>query len=125
MKNTRNLSIVLLLIVMAGLGCGSLTGGKSGGGSGGDANSNAVAETTGIPECDKLFARIEEKVSDKNKETTFFQRTAYNLIKDQIASSIRSEVANRTEADKKDIANKCTEAIAEIDKQEQRDANKK
>ena len=124
MKNTRNLSIVLLLIVVAGLGCGSLTGSKSGS-SGGDANSNAVAETTGIPECDKLFARIEEKVSDKNKETTFFQRTAYNLIKDQIASSIRDEVANRTEADKKDIANKCTEAIAEIDKQEQRDANKK
>ena len=122
MKNARNLSIVLLLIVVAGLGCSSLTGSKSGSG---DANSNAVAETTGIPECDKLFVRIEEKVSDKNKETTFFQRTAYNLIKDQIASSIRSEVANRTEADKKDIANKCTEAIAEIDKQEQRDANKK
>lgn len=109
MKNTRNLILVLFLMTAVTLGCSRFTGGGS------DTNASSTPEATGIADCDRLFARIEEKVSDKNKETTFFERTAYNLIKDQMTKYIRDSVANTNEADKKDIARKCREAMTKMD----------
>ncbi len=119
MKNTRDLILVLFLMTAVTMGCSML--GKNDGGSG--ANTSSTPEATGIADCDQLFAKIEEKVSDKNKETTFFERAAYNLIKDQMAKYIRNSISNTNEADKKDIARKCREAMTKMDEQEEKDAN--
>jgi hypothetical protein len=113
MKNLRNILIVLSLLMFLTLGCGGLVERLSKSGSG--ANASSTPEATGIPECDQLFTKIEEKVSDKNKETTFIERTAYNLIKDQIQKTIRQNVANSNAADKRDIGRKCTEAMEKME----------
>jgi len=105
MKNLSSLLLVLSVLFIYTLGCSSFSGSSNSG----------PTPATGIAECDQLFAKIEEKVSDKNKETTFIERAAYNLIKDQIAKGIRDGMANSNARDKKDIAAKCSEAMEKID----------
>lgn len=117
------------------LGCGMM-GGSSGGtnsggsnSSGGAAGSNvsntaiAGSTDTGIPDCDRLFAKIEELASDKNTEASFIERAAYGLLKDQIMKPIRDEIANTSQADRDDIGGKCREAMVSIDKEQTKDAN--
>jgi hypothetical protein len=129
MKTKSNLSIALFLLVLTVTGCSLVNRIKEASGSGSSANTNSnsanVAENTGIPECDKLFAKIEEKLSDKDGETTFIQRAAYQIIKDQVMQPIRDDIANKTAKDKKELARKCTEAYDKLMEDEEKDANKK
>lgn len=122
-------SIVPAILIMMGLtlGCGMLGGSSSSSnpgtnsatGSSGSSNSAVVVEqNTGIPDCDKLFAKIEELTSDKNTEASFFEKAAYNLVKDQIMKPIRDEIANASTADKDDFASKCRDAMVSLEKSE-------
>jgi len=123
---TTNLLTALFLLVLAVTACSlgdrikQATGGSSS-----NTNDNTVVENTGIPECDKLFAKVEEKASDTNKESSILERAAYSFIKEQIMKPIRDEIANKNDKDKKNIARKCTEAYDKLIEEEKKDADKK
>lgn len=121
-------SLIPAILLMMGLtlGCGMLGGSSSSSNpgsnsssnsSGGSGASNTVANNTGIPDCDRLFVKIEELASEKNTEASFIERAAYGLLKDQIMKPIRDEIANTSQADRDDIAAKCREALVNIDQQ--------
>ena len=119
-----NLPIALFLLVLVVTACSSFSGGSGSSGAGGS-NANTSTADTGIPECDKLIAKFEEKASDKNKESSMIERAAYSFVKDQIIKPIRDEIANKSSKDKKDIAAKCTEAYDKLIAEEEKEANKK
>jgi predicted small secreted protein len=123
MKNTRNLLIALSLLAFLTIACSTI---KSLSGSGSSSSGNSVSSDgtvldtakTGIPECDALIEKVEAKASDKNNNSSMFERAAYQFIKDQIIQPIRDDIANKTAADKKKLAEKCTDAMHRLDQQE-------
>ena len=123
MKNTRNLLIALSLLAFLTIACSAI---KSLSGSGSSSTGNSVSSDgtildtakTGIPECDALIEKVEAKASDKNNNSSMFERAAYQFIKDQIIQPIRDDIANKTAADKKKLAEKCTDAMHRLDQQE-------
>jgi uncharacterized protein YceK len=126
MKHTRNLLVTLSLLAFLTLGCSSIKDLAGGSSSSSDSNSSAgntailASDDTGIPECDKLIATIEAKTADK--ETSYFQRAMYQLVKSQVLDPIKKEIANTSAQDKKDFGKKCQQAM---DKLAAEDANKK
>ncbi len=52
------------------------------------------------------------------------ERAAYNFFKDQVLQPIREELANKTDQDKKDVAEKCSEAYDKLVEEEVKDAEK-
>ncbi|HEV7644598.1 MAG TPA: hypothetical protein VGO50_11690 [Pyrinomonadaceae bacterium] len=130
MKNTRNLLIALSLLAFLTLACSTI---KSLSGSGSSSSGNSVSSDgtildtakTGIPECDQLIEKIEAKASDKNNNSSMFERAAYQFIKDQVIKPIRDDLANKSTADKKKVAEKCTDAMHRLEQQEDKEEPKK
>jgi hypothetical protein len=64
----------------------------------------------GIPECDKLFAKIDEKSADKsidlNANSNSTRGAAYRFLRDEIAKPLRKEIA-KPDANKKELAEQC------------------
>jgi hypothetical protein len=128
MKNTRNLLIALSLLAFLTLACSTIRN-LSGSSSSSDntvGSDGTILDTakTGVPECDRLIEKIEAKISDKNSNTTMFQRAAYQFIKDQVINPIRDDIANKSAEDKKKIAEKCIDAMHRLDQQEEKDAKR-
>ncbi len=127
MKNTRNLLIALSLLAFLTLACSTI---KNLSGSGSSSSGNSVSSDgtildsakTGIPECDRLIEKIEAKASDKNSNSSMFERAAYQFIKDQVIKPIRDDLANKSAADKKKVAEKCTDAMYRLEQQEDKES---
>ncbi len=66
---------------------------------------------TGVPECDKLFNKVEQKTAGKNltSNTNSPKEGAYVFLRDEIIPGLRKEM-EKPNFDKKDLAEKCKAA---------------
>jgi uncharacterized protein YpuA (DUF1002 family) len=126
MKHTRNLLVTLALMAFLTMACSMGDVIKKATGSSSDptvSSNGSVSDTakTGIPECDQLIDKIEAKIHDENSNTSYFQRAAYQFMKDQVIKPIADDIANKTPQQKKDIAQKCIDAQHRFDQQVEAD----
>jgi hypothetical protein len=130
MKHTRNLLITLALMAFLTMACsmGDMIKKATGSGSSSSPGSTVSSDgtvtdsaKTGIPECDQLIDKIEAKIHDEDSNTSYFQRAAYQFMKDQIIKPIAEDIANKTPEDKKKLAEKCTDAAYRFDQQVESD----
>jgi len=94
------LPLAMLVFVFASGGCS--TGGKN----------ILGGSATGIPECDKLFDKVEKKTAGKNltsNNVNAGKDASYVFLRDDIVPSLRKEMA-KPGADKKELGKMCDTA---------------
>jgi len=94
--NRKN-ALLLIIFSLALGGCGGV--GKK-----------ASNTSSGIPECDKLFNKLDEKMADKSIDFNTNSNSAkginYRFIRDDIVKPLRKEIA-KPDANKKELAEQC------------------
>ncbi len=136
MKNKLTFLIAIFVLTISVLGCSSLNP-LSGDSSDSSSSSKtgekdktltdravdtAVGEeTTGVPECDELFAIFDKEMKDDEAGAIAkaMKQTIYNGIKSSIRKSIEE---NQT--DKEELAKRCVEFKQEYEEQKVKEAEK-
>lgn len=131
MKDLSTKIAILTVVLVAGFGCGLIESLPSGGES--QTNDNAgrgnvqtngnanVADATrdalglkksGIPECDELIDEVaKDEATNSGAEETYAERLAKEFIKQQIFDRLNKDDANRTPAERQQLATMCKKAL--------------
>ncbi len=119
MKNKFHLVVSVILVTVAGLGCGFIqSGSEPAPNSNKSLTDKAVDKTVGksnigIPECDQLIDAIDSELNnpDDNFVTKAAKATVLNQIKDSIRQSIEENKNDKTE-----VAKACKEFKVQFEK---------
>jgi hypothetical protein len=124
MKNKITLLTAIVVLLVAGLGCGRIfSGGDNKSGSGGNSNTEQMAKT-GVKECDEFIDLINEdsKAPDEGFVARKIREFAIDVAKEAIKANIEEN-----KNDKEKVALGCKEAREKYieDKAEKKDGEKK
>ena len=122
MKNTRQLLLVMPILLLVGLGCGSVTEmmpeevktATNTVANNSESPENLLREKTGVPECDQLIDLFADE--SKNKDDDYITRAAKEFFFNKIRQSIKENI-DQNKNNPKEMAKNCSEFKKQIEAQ--------